>query len=455
MLSAELFTASGKPILWGWKIVDDSPDKTPANVGAIFAYYAYRRAVYVYCEYLTDTPRQRVGGTRYTWRIEVYGENERAGDGALRRLEGGHQFGTLISALNERKPFESATMPSTRGMHLSGLAKVLGDYLTYHLDFPNYVWNDNPGKDELLRVFSEGVQYYLDTFLPYDYPIIYLGSYWQKNVEERAVVSLPTGSLFDRLKLDEYNLIFEEALSCKPFAAYHIKALQQAAYLDCLDHVPQMNENNIANIAEVVHLLKGIIIDHKVDVPDSLSSLWLSYRYTYGTGKSDIEDAIQFQKRVVDGVIFRQGFSCYGAVSEIIDGTRVTCRCHITMRQKELEYLEKISTGLYRYGLSPSFYVIWDMIPYSFIVDWFIPVGDILSAVDKRRMYDRTYDMSDIWFSLKYEVSDESGSYSAYTRWSSSGLPEFQGYYTLENIGTKSQKTIGFRILDALSLLFR
>jgi hypothetical protein len=216
-----------------------------------------------------------------------------------------------------------------------------------------------------------------------------------------------------------------------------------------------MNENSLANIAEVVQLLKGIIVDHKVDMPDSLSSLWLSYRYTYGTGKSDIEDAIQFQKRVVDGVIFHQGFSCYGAVSEIIDGTKVTCRCHIAMRQKELEYLEKISTGLYRYGLSPSFYVIWDMIPYSFIVDWFIPVGDILSAVDKRRMYDRTYDMSDIWFSLKYEVNDESGSYSAYTRWSSSGLPEFQGYYTLENIGTTSQRTIGFRILDALSLLFR
>jgi hypothetical protein len=455
MLSSELFTASGSPILWGGKITEDSPDKTPYSVEAIFAQYSYRRAVYAQCDYLTDTPGQRIGGTRYVWRIEVYGENERTKDGALRRLEGSHTFGTFISALNERKPYKSNTVPRTEDMHLSGLAKVLGDYLTYHLDFPNYIWNDNPGTDELLHIFSEGIQYYLDTFLPYDYPTRYLGSFWQRNVEERAIVNLPTGNLFDRLKLDEYNLVFDEALSSKPFAAYHIKALQQAAYLDCLDHVPQLNENSLANIIEVVQLLKGIIIDHKVDIPDSLSSLWLSYRYTYGTGKSDLEDAIRFQKRVVDSVIFHQGFTCYGIADQEIDGTLVTCRCHITLRQRELEYLEKISTGLYRYGLSPSFYVIWDLIPYSFIVDWFIPVGDILSALDKRRMYDRTYDMSDIWFSLKYEVADDLGRYSAYTRWSSSGLPEFQGYYSLEDIGTPSQKTIGFRILDALSLIFR
>jgi hypothetical protein len=95
------------------------------------------------------------------------------------------------------------------------------------------------------------------------------------------------------------------------------------------------------------------------------------------------------------------------------------------------------------------------MVPYSFIVDWFIPVGDILSGYDKTRMYDRTYDMEDIWFSFKYEWTEKDGSYSAYTRFGSSALPEFQGYYTLDNKGTPSDKTIGFRILDAASLLFR
>jgi hypothetical protein len=318
------------------------------------------------------------------------------------------------------------------------------------------MFNDNPGDSSLIRIFSEGINYYLGTFFEYDEPINSIGSWGRpENIRSRAVVHLPTSSLLDKLRFDEYNLLLVKAYSTKPFAAYHVKALQQAAYLDCMDHVPQMNDNNIANILEIVQLLKGIIIDHKVDIPDSLSSLWLSYRYTYGTGKSDLENAIQFQKRVVDGVLFHQGFACYGVSEHTMSGVSVTCRCHIRFQQKELDYLEKISTGLYRYGLTPSFYVIWDLIPYSFIVDWFIPIGDTLSAIDKRRMYERTYDMSDIWFSLKYEFQDEDGVYTAYTRWGSSYLPEFQGYYSLENIGSPSQKTIGYRILDALSLLFR
>jgi hypothetical protein len=366
-----------------------------------------------------------------------------------------HSFSVIVRPTGSYDPGGARTY----GSPLREAAKAMRDHFAfdYH-GFPRYRYNASPSDEELIRVFSDFVDYYVENFFQHDQPletrseVQYVS---RKKVEAKATIILPTGGLFGKLRLDEYNLIFNKAYSNVPFAAYHIKALQQGAYLDCLDHVPQMNENNLANIAEIVHILKGIIIDHKVDIPDSLSSLWLSYRYQYGTGKSDIEDAISFQKRVADGVLFHQGFSCYGVVDQEIDGFLVTCRCHIRMTQKELEYLDKISTGLYRYGLSPSFYVIWDMIPYSFIVDWFIPVGDILSGLDKRRMYDRTYSMSDIWFSLKYEYQDKDGRYSAYTRWASSGLPEFQGYYSLENIGTPSNKTIGFRILDALSLLFR
>jgi hypothetical protein len=367
---------------------------------------------------------------------------------------GWHYFGVNVSPLGEQTPSGS----EDRTMKLSGVAKAIGDYLAYNHSFPGYMYNSHPSDADLVRIFSVGIDYYLDNFFQYDEPTGLKSEYYRDlrvNVEAKANVRLPKGSLWNKLRFDEYNLVLNEGYSTVPFAAYHIHAMQQSAYLDCLDHVPQMNENNLSNIVEIVSFLKGIIIDHKVDVPDSLSSLWLSYRYTYGTGKSDLEDAIRFQRRIVDNVLFHQGFSCYGVSHYSVGEVSVTCRCHIFMRQRELEYLDKISAGLYRYGLTPSFYVIWDMIPYSFIVDWFIPVGDILSGSDKRRMYDRTYSMSDIWFSLKYEFQDDDGRYSAYTRWSSSGLPEFQGYYSLENIGSPSTKVAGFRILDTLSLLFR
>jgi hypothetical protein len=157
----------------------------------------------------------------------------------------------------------------------------------------------------------------------------------------------------------------------------------------------------------------------------------------------------------VDDDFLRSGFSCYGSASRDILGTTVVMKCRLDAKQKELSYLEQIWTGLYRYGLTPSFYVIWDMIPYSFIVDWFIPVGDILSGYDKTRMYDRTYEFSNLWYSLSYDTADTEAVVHAYTRWTSDSPPEFNGYYTLDNKGTTSDKVIGYRILDTLSLLFR
>jgi hypothetical protein len=267
---------------------------------------------------------------------------------------------------------------------------------------------------------------------------------------QHCTAKLPPAPPASYLILDEYNLLFQGA-SLVPYAAYHVKALRQGAYLDALDHVPQLNDNSLSNIAELVAFIKALVIDHRIEIPKSLSSAWLSYRYVYSTGKLDTMEAIRFVHRHVDKDLLRNGFSCYGQFTDTIQEIAVTCRCRIDLRQKELSYVESIWTALYRYGLSPSFYVIWDMIPYSFIVDWLIPVGDILSGLDTSRMYDREYDISNIWFSLKYQ----NGNFSAYTRWTEVSLPEFNGFYTLENKGTPSFKTMGYRILDAASLMFR
>jgi hypothetical protein len=259
----------------------------------------------------------------------------------------------------------------------------------------------------------------------------------------------------DMLVLDEFNLT-RSGISLVPYAAYHLKSLMANAYLDALDHIPQMNENNLSNIVGIVSFMKHLIIDHRIEMPKSWTDSWLKYRYVYSTTKSDVEDAIRFVHRHVDTGFLEKGFSCYGVSHDTVLDTVVECRCRFDAKQKELTYLNKIWSGLYMYGLSPSFYVIWDMIPYSFIVDWFIPVGDILNSYDKKSMYERTYDFSNLWYSLKYERTVADGSsISAYTRWGASSPPEYNGFYTLENMGDPSKRTIGFRILDAMSLAFR
>jgi hypothetical protein len=270
-----------------------------------------------------------------------------------------------------------------------------------------------------------------------------------------SLVAPSSGASLEKyLAFDEFNLL-TTGFSNVPYAAYFLNAARQGAYLDALDKVPILNENSLGNIVEFTSFLKGIIIDHRIDIPRSLSSAWLSYRYAYTTTKLDVQEAVGFVRRCYGQDLLGSGISCYGRhVFEYKDLT-VTVKCRLDVRQKELETLDKIACALYQYGLSPSFYVIWDMIPYSFIVDWFIPVGDILSGFDKTRMYERSYDISNIWFSISYSGTDKGTPYSVYTRFGSDSLPEFQGYYTLENKGTASTKVLGYRILDSLSLLFR
>jgi len=269
----------------------------------------------------------------------------------------------------------------------------------------------------------------------------------------RITANVPSSGLQDALVLSEDAVFFDGGIP-GAYDVYHIKSLQQAAYLDALDKIPVLNDNTVSNVLEIVSFLKGIILDHRVEIPRSLSSAWMAYRYSYTTTKLDVKEAVGFVHRTMGKDLFGKGFSCYGSASDIIKGVPVTCRCRFDCKQKELDRLESIMSALYRYGLSPSFYIFWDMVPYSFIVDWFIPVGDILSGYDKTHMYDRTYDFSNLWFSLSYDNDVNGTLCRAYTRWESSSPPEFNGYYTLENKGTPSDKVIGFRILDTMSMIF-
>jgi hypothetical protein len=96
------------------------------------------------------------------------------------------------------------------------------------------------------------------------------------------------------------------------------------------------------------------------------------------------------------------------------------------------------------------------MIPYSFVVDWFIPIGNLAAAADAQLNYSSTnYDISRVVFSISYDVVDDDGNiYRQYSRWAQGTPPELNGLYFLETAGP-SDRVLGYRILDALSLTIR
>jgi hypothetical protein len=285
----------------------------------------------------------------------------------------------------------------------------------------NYIWQEY--KDKFRSTAGYTVSFVTDTSLPMDPPEDLLSEGMRSQGE--VVINVSN---------------------------YHHNLLVQRSFLSACESVPRLGENNISNIAEFVSFLYNLIIRRKVEIPESLSQAWLSYRYQYKTTKGDIETAIAFMRRHAQKYLRSTGLKVYGAHTIDYGGVKVLCRCTLVIKERELSYVNKIWSALDRYGLKPDFYIVWDMIPYSFIVDWFIPVGGILETWDANKRYSsENYEFSDIIYSISYESDASSGlRWKTYRRWIEKATPQLDGYYQLEDAGIS--KAWNYRLLDAASL---
>jgi hypothetical protein len=268
------------------------------------------------------------------------------------------------------------------------------------------------------------------------------------------VVTPKEGFILSEIDLIGYKLDPLIVASNKASNVYVFEYLVQHAMLAALQNLPSLSDNTIQNIIEIVSFIKSAVVDKKVEMPRSLQDAWLAYRYTYGTGKMDVEEAVRFFTRrrdlgTLDRLIAGKGTSNY----VMKDGTEVVCRCSVEVTPKNLGYLKKIWRALDMYGLTPDFYVIWDSIPYSFMVDWFIPVGNMLSVVDANNMYfsGEFYTLDNVCYSLKYTRELGDTKVQCYTRWKGSVPRELNSIYWFEP-SSLSTKTWAKRILDAGSI---
>lgn len=232
-------------------------------------------------------------------------------------------------------------------------------------------------------------------------------------------------------------------------SGYWTEYMKQHAYLDALEHMPRLNDNSISNILEICGFLYNLIHRRKIEIPNSWGQAWLQYRYQFTTGKLDLEEGIKFFKRKVDLGSLNRRLRIHGQSSIDYEGIHMVCRCSATIRPKIVDWIDRLSRELFVHGLSPTLYVIWDMIPFSFIADWFLPIGDTLSVMDASHAYSGVYyDIKDVVYSISYI----NNGIKLYSRWLGGTPPELHSFYWFENSGV-SGKTICNRILDAASLL--
>jgi hypothetical protein len=292
---------------------------------------------------------------------------------------------------------------------------------------------------------------------------------WSYNTKFYPTISNP------RFNFSKYPFLFDEdrriyrQVSNLPHRSYESSidsittidereaALEQwlmNAYLDAINNVPRLSDNSISNVLEIYEFIRDLVVERKITIPKSLSDVWLAYRYQYQTTKLDIEEAISFVHRYKDLNGLTKWFKSYGEARKTIEGTDVIVRCSFSIRPKDLSTFADAWRHLYTYGLTPSFYTVWDMIPFSFIADWVAPIGDIAKGLDQSLMYnDTNYDIRNIIYSVEYVRACDDVHYHCYTRWVGDSPSETNGMYWVDTDRSTSQRVIGYRILDVASLI--
>lgn len=141
--------------------------------------------------------------------------------------------------------------------------------------------------------------------------------------------------------------------------------------------------NNCENLMQLREIKKNIppilavIRKHNVR---SLSQFYLWYKYSYQTTLMDLMAYYKFFVNWANQAKSRKDYKRTSLTynSTTTQGSRtinVTTRYHIYTSTYNAGVLEMMGLNL---NLSNS----WDMIPFSFVVDWFVNIGDILSRID-------------------------------------------------------------------------
>lgn len=236
---------------------------------------------------------------------------------------------------------------------------------------------------------------------------------------------------------------------------YYLQWLQQHALKDAYDQIEGTWDNGISNVAEIAEMLRNL--KHgKISIPKSWQDAWLKYRYVISTGVLDAQEAAKglAKSKIKEALAAYSPVPFYGTSTLSIDGVNIVCRVRIIVCSTMRDALSKAYDQLLNWGLIPDLYLLWDLVPYSFVVDWFLPISDVLDIEDtKNQMADR-FDISSYCVSLEYQREIDGYTVKNYSRWAESAPPSLAGCYWFKQSGT-SNKTLIKRVIDSAALILR
>jgi hypothetical protein len=204
---------------------------------------------------------------------------------------------------------------------------------------------------------------------------------------------LTTEALVDTTKADLY-CFYGKQRAAELYESRRAVSARTAAVRD----VQALESNWIENLAGVKgtsDAIKPLLMGYKAVekgnlklARKALAGAYLVYKYVIAPGIADVKDVGAHGSRILDLATFhrfsderRRGMFTEGDI--LCAGTRATLSYFTTyhLRLKN-NCFSQLWSALEKLGLDPSAGQLWDLIPYSFVVDWFVPVGDSLRTID-------------------------------------------------------------------------
>lgn len=245
----------------------------------------------------------------------------------------------------------------------------------------------------------------------------------------------------------EYGYWCSKVYDYPYYAGLMRQVLFYDAYYDAVAKLPALQQNTIANVLQIISSIKSLMagFDGKFfsNGKKLTQEAWLAWRYEYNTTKSDIVELAELTERLCTLQDACKPIRTY-ATAHSPDGQTY----HACVVVDPAQFLPtNIKDSIKTFNVRLNATNIWDMIPYSFIVDWFLPIGEICGTIDE---WLQSWDwcISEVWYSYSSH-STETGE-EIYLRWKGNPPALPRSWHSK----SASSRTLCFRAADTLSLFF-
>lgn len=230
----------------------------------------------------------------------------------------------------------------------------------------------------------------------YSFPSHYYHEYDQNHAPATTQLLTPVCGRSDSCDLNLDSFIAEEASRLRSHMQTTTVARTSETHTKAIQNVDSLESNWIENLNQGVgspHDILGPLVrgyaavkaGDAVTAMKSFASLYLAYKYQVAPNIRDAHDLKNSLVRQLE-LIAAQPATVRAAKVKYTDKhpfggsitSTYTTQYHLTPRDSKFS---RLWSGLERLGLTVDPANLWDLVPFSFVADWFINIGDLCEQV--------------------------------------------------------------------------